>query len=274
MRTKRSVVVGDPLQIEPVTSLPTELAETICADFGLDPESWNAPKASVQAVADASATFVAEFQQTVGSVQVGFPLLVHRRCADPMFSLSNSVAYSNLMVHATPSRASGIRDVLGPSRWVDVVGGRTEDKWSDAEGAAVVALLRRLSEAGVAEPDLYIVSPFVIVAQRLRERVSASGLLQRWTSDPYAWTRDRIGTVHTVQGREADTVILVLGASLPTQRGARGWAGGYPNLLNVAVTRAKENLYVVGAQDAWREAGVFRHLATRLPALAETLEPI
>lgn len=274
MRTKRSVVVGDPLQIEPVTSLPTELAETICADFGVDTERWNAPKASVQAVADASATFVAEFQQTVGSVQVGFPLLVHRRCADPMFSLSNSVAYSNLMVHATPSRASAIRDVLGPSRWVDVVGGRTEDKWSEAEGAAVIAMLRRLSDAGVAEPDLYVVTPFVIVAQQLRERVMKSGLLQRWTSDPYAWTRDRIGTVHTVQGREADTVILVLGAPLPTQRGARGWAGGYPNLLNVAVTRAKENLYVVGSQDAWREAGVFRHLAARLPAGAETPEPI
>lgn len=269
MRTRRSVVVGDPLQIEPVTSLPTELAETICADFGVDPERWNAPKASVQAVADASATFVAEFQQTVGSVQVGFPLLVHRRCADPMFSLSNSVAYSNLMVHATPSRTSAVRDVLGPSRWIDVVGGRTEDKWSEAEGAAVVAMLRRLSEAGVADPDLYIVSPFVIVAQRLRERVSASGLLQRWTSDPYAWTRDRIGTVHTVQGREADTVMFVLGAPLPMQRGARGWAGGYPNLLNVAVTRAKENLYVVGSRDAWREAGVFRHLVTRLSPEAD-----
>jgi len=217
-------------------------------------------------VADASATFVAEFQQTVGSVQVGFPLLVHRRCADPMFSLSNSVAYSNLMVHATPSRTSAIRDVLGPSRWVDVVGGHTEDKWSEAEVAAVVAMLRRLAEAGVPEPDLYIVSPFVIVAQRLRERVLASGLLPRWTADPYGWTRDRIGTVHTVQGREADAVILVLGAPLPTQRGARGWAGAYPNLLNVAVTRAKENLYVVGSQDAWREAGVFRYLAARLPA--------
>lgn len=274
MRSRRAVVVGDPLQIEPVTSLPTELAETICADFGVESERWNAPKASVQAVADASATFVAEFQQTVGSVQVGFPLLVHRRCADPMFSLSNAVAYSKLMIHATPSRTSAIRDVLGPSRWVDVVGGRTEDKWSEAEGSAVVAMLRRLSEAGLSEPDLYIVSPFVIVAQRLRERVLASGLLPRWTSDPHGWTRDRIGTVHTVQGREADSVIFVLGAPLQAQRGARGWAGGYPNILNVAATRAKENLYVVGYKAAWQEAGVFRHLAARLATDAEALEPM
>lgn len=113
MRTKRSVVVGDPLQIEPVTSLPTELAGMICADFGVDPERWNAPKASVQAVADASATFVAEFQQTVGSVQVGFPLLVHRRCADPMFSLSNSVAYPIGMASPKPRTAFRSGDIAG-----------------------------------------------------------------------------------------------------------------------------------------------------------------
>ena len=86
-------------------------------------------------------------------------------------------------------------------------------------------------------------------------------------------TRERVGTVHKGQGREADSVVLVLGAPLPSQSGARGWAGGAPNLLNVAATRAKENLYVVGARPAWREAGVFRHLAAALSAEAvdETL---
>jgi len=43
--------------------------------------------------------------------------------------------------------------------------------------------------------------------------------------------------VHTVQGREAEAVIFVLGAPASAQTGARGWAGGRPNLLNVAVTR-------------------------------------
>ncbi len=273
MRTRRAVVVGDPLQIEPVTALPTELAETVCADFGIDPVRWNAPRASVQAVADASAAFAAEFRQTVGSVRVGFPLLVHRRCAEPMFGLSNDVAYQGLMVHATPSRASAIRDVLGPSQWLDVTGGHTEDKWSDAEGAAVVDMLRRLSDAGLPNLDLYVISPFLIVARRLRESILASGVLSRWTQDPYRWTRERIGTVHTVQGREADSVILVLGAPMPAQRGARGWAGGAPNILNVASTRAQENLYVVGSRPAWADAGVFARLARSWPASSELREP-
>ena len=55
---------------------------------------------------------------------------------------------------------------------------------------------------------------------------------------------ERVGTVYTVQGREADTVVMVLGAAQPERKGAREWAGSEPNQLNVAVTRAKENLYV------------------------------
>ncbi|WP_210242189.1 MULTISPECIES: AAA domain-containing protein [unclassified Mesorhizobium] len=57
---------------------------------------------------------------------------------------------------------------------------------------------------------------------------------------------ERVGTVHTVQGREAEAIFFILGAPNAEQRGARGWAGGRPNLLNVAVTRAKEVVYVIG----------------------------
>ena len=50
---------------------------------------------------------------------------------------------------------------------------------------------------------------------------------------------------------------IVLGAPLDTSVGARGWAGHPPNLLNVAVTRAKHRLYVIGSRDAWKTFGEF-----------------
>ena len=262
MRTKRAIIVGDPQQIEPVTGLPTALADSICRDFGVDPDRWSAPAASVQSVSDAAFSLGAEFEREIGSVKVGFPLLVHRRCAEPMFSISNRLAYSGLMVHATESRPSPIRNILGTSHWVDVAPDQTADKWSEREGDAVIAMLSRLADAGLPAPlDLYIVSPFRIVAQRMRERVARSGLLDRWTDDPWRWTRERIGTVHTVQGREADSVFFVLGASLPSQGGARSWAAGSVNLLNVAATRAKENIYVVGNRTLSKDVGTFKHLA-------------
>ena len=50
IRTRRALVVGDPLQIEPVVRLPTALTEAINLDFGVDPDIWGAPIASVQTV--------------------------------------------------------------------------------------------------------------------------------------------------------------------------------------------------------------------------------
>ena len=178
--------------------------------------------------------------------------------------IMNAVAYNRLMVQAKRPARSTIGDVLGPSRWIHVAGS-AQEKWSPEEGEAVLGLLAQLQEAGVS-PDVYVVTPFVVVADQLRREMRASGILDGWVGDVWEWTMERVGTVHTVQGREAEAVIFVLGAPAHQQTGARGWAGAKPNLLNVAVTRAKERLYVVGNRRLWREAGLFRELDRWLPA--------
>jgi superfamily I DNA and/or RNA helicase len=178
-----------------------------------------------------------------------------------MFGIANAVAYDHLMVQAKRPGDSAIGDILGPSAWIDVRGGAAE-KWCTEEGEVVLELLRRLARSG-APSDLYLVTPFVVVADNLR-RLVRQAELNDWLGNPADWAKTHIGTVHTVQGREAEAVILVLGAPASEQTGARNWAGGRPNLLNVAVTRAKERLYVVGNRELWREAGVFRELAGRL----------
>jgi superfamily I DNA and/or RNA helicase len=258
MRTKRAVVVGDPIQIEPVVILPDQLTDAICLKFGIDPTVFNAPAASAQTLADSATEYFGRFETKYGSREVGVPLLVHRRCGEPMFTISNSIAYENLMVQAKPAGQSAIRDCLGPSRWIDA-NGRGQDKWCQAEGEVVLDCLRRLRASGCV-PDIYVVTPFVVVQDRLRELLRRNGVLEGWVDDPYGWVRERIGTVHTVQGREAEAVIFVLGAPEAIQRGARGWAGGKPNLLNVAVTRAKEAVYVIGNRELWKQAGVFQIL--------------
>ncbi len=262
MRTRRAIIVGDPMQIEPVVVLPDILTQAICRTFGVDPDRFNAPAASVQTLADAATPYVAEFSNRHGSRTVGVPLLVHRRCDQPMFGISNAIAYEHLMVQGRDARQSAIRDILGSSRWIDISGSASE-KWCPKEGEAVLKLLgalRRLAQP----PDIYIITPFVVVQDNLRALVRSSGILNRWTVDPGRWVYDQIGTVHTVQGREAEAVILVLGAPAAQQTGARNWAGGRPNILNVAVTRAKEALYVVGNRSLWQPAGVFQTLHARM----------
>lgn len=258
MRCRRAVVVGDPQQVEPVVTLPETLTAAVLREFGVDPDRFSAPSASVQTLADDASDHAATFATATGSRTVGSPLLVHRRCASPMFDISNEIAYSGLMVQAKRPAPSAIRDICGPSHWIDVRG-QGRDKYSPEEGEQVMALLQRLRDAGVA-PDLYIVTPFVAVQDGLRQLVGRSGILTGWVADPSVWTWERIGTVHTVQGREAEAVILVLGAPESSQHGARLWAGLRPNLLNVAVTRAKEALYVIGNRSLWAGAGHFSTL--------------
>ncbi|HEX4945992.1 MAG TPA: hypothetical protein VFZ34_04990, partial [Blastocatellia bacterium] len=63
------------------------------------------------------------------------------------------------------ARARYIQEVLGKSAWIHLEAGG-EDKWCQAEGDEVLRLLHLLAQAGV-NPDLYIITPFVIVADRL-----------------------------------------------------------------------------------------------------------
>ena len=67
--------------------------------------------------------------------------------------------------------------------------------------------------------------------------------------------------MHTMQGKESDVVILVLGGN-PDRPGARRFAIETPNLLNVAVSRAKRRLYVIGNHQKWSAARYFEVLAT------------
>jgi hypothetical protein len=264
MRARKTIVVGDPLQIEPVVTLPHRLGRRICEHFEVDPDAWTAPSASVQTLADQASQFQAAFPSDQGERRVGMPLLVHRRCQDPMFSISNRIAYAGQMVHAVSLGAGPISQALGPSSWIDV-DGAADTKWCPAEGDVVVELLRRLARSGVTSPDLFVISPFRIVAQEMARRLEREHrLLAELEADPTRWPKDRVGTIHTFQGREAESVILVLGAPAAAQGGARRWAAGTPNVLNVAVSRAKASLYVVGSRGAWSGIGHAGELAAQL----------
>lgn len=265
MRARRAIIVGDPLQIPPVVSLPQRLVLEVAKYFGVSPAIWLAPEASVQTLADQASRWKAEFRGDVGIREVGIPLLVHRRCQEPMFGISNRIAYDGQMVHAAGRPSAGpVAKALGASRWVDV-DGTADSKWCPAEGDAVVQLLLKLVAEGVTEPDVYVITPFRIVANELRRRIGDEPrLLNGLGVDADDWLRNRVGTIHTFQGKEAEAVIAVLGAPMAAQQGARRWAASTPNILNVMVSRAKQTLYVVGSRAAWSTAGHGRAVSDAL----------
>jgi hypothetical protein len=264
-RAKRAIVIGDPLQIEPVVTIPPKLINTIFSQFGVFHDEWAAPAVSAQSLADRVSWFGTSICSADGDIWVGSPLRVHRRCEQPMFSISNYIAYNGLMVYGTPEGISPIGNILGPSVWINVEGSSSERKWSKDEGEIVLKLLERLFTSGIQEPDIFFITPFRIVSYKLREIIRNNHQIsKRLPQKAWEWTNERVGTIHTFQGKEADTVVLVLGAPLEFSAGARRWAGGSPNLLNVAVTRAKRRIYVIGNHRVWKNEGHFSILARSL----------
>ncbi|WP_202910817.1 DEAD/DEAH box helicase, partial [Teichococcus vastitatis] len=272
-RAKRAVIIGDPLQIEPVTTTPRRTMQLIFESNGADPGPWAAPRQSAQSLADRASQIQGRFQvldQEADQKEriTGMPLLVHRRCEEPMFGIANRIAYDGRMVFATRAGASPIRDLLGPSAWIDVDAPST-DKWVESEGRLIAGAIAELCGALPEPPDLYVICPFKTPASRLKSLLlDTSGVLPALSrTQREEWIKKRVGTVHTFQGKEAEAVILMLGAGRGAKEGSRLWAGATPNLLNVAATRAKRALYVVGNREEWQGAGVFAEAA-------RTLQPI
>ena len=262
-RSQRVIAIGDPMQIQPVVTLPQRLIDSVLAEHGIEPEAWSAPKNSLQSLADRASWFGTTLLHESGDVWVGSPLRVHRRCEEPMFGISNRVAYDGLMVQATPSEQSEIGAVLGPSAWFHVEG-EQPGHWSPDEGELAARLFSQILARCSGTPDIFFITPFRLVQAELRRRLQRV-LPERFDIVPWRWVKENVGTIHTFQGKEAEAVVLVLGSPSAQAAGARRWAGGEPNLLNVAVSRAKRRLYVVGNRKSWRDAGVFRTLDAVLP---------
>lgn len=256
-RVRRAVLVGDPSQIEPVFTLDSGLVKGLQNFFQVE-DWWNPTKASVQTLGDRANSYGTQID-TGGELKwLGCPLWVHRRCISPMFEIANEIAYSNRMVSATAlPDAEGKEFPLGESRWIDVSGACEGSHWVPEQGTEVVNLLAQAVEVLNTLPNLYVISPFREVAWNLGELLKSNQMQWARGKDGVdAWVKKSVGTVHTFQGKEADAVILILGAD-EKSRGAAMWASSKPNLLNVAATRAKYRFYIVGSNKLWSKLSFF-----------------
>ena len=261
-RAKRALVVGDPFQVEPVITMDRN-ADAKLAERRGAPDRHRATLASAQTLADGANPFGTWVHPRGGKpVWVGCPLKVHRRCVEPMFGISNRLAYDGAMVLAYGKTAeeatlTAARPLLGRSRWIDVAARQGGPKHFVREQAdAVGSLVRAYVERGLGGKDglpaLFVISPFRSMADGLRKSLcdglQAQGFDRRALR---AWGDGSVGTVHAFQGKEREVVILALGG---TSDGAIEWACSTPNILNVAATRAQRRLYVVGDRARWMAA--------------------
>ena len=247
-RAKRSIIIGDPLQIEPVVTVPGKLISVLNGQYKTDP-LWSPLRSSAQILADRITVGGTWMKQSDNDEKIwtGFPLRTHRRCNNPMFAISNEIAYSNQMVKAMDDVP--FECVLGPSAWFDIDGSHIQNKQVVEEEISL--LIEKIGLLGKTQEEVFVISPFKSVADRCKQEFHHN--------NPTV----QCGTIHTFQGKEADIVFLVLGSD-PGKPGSRQWASQKPNMLNVALTRAKRRIYVIGSRKSWKGYNFFSVLASKL----------
>lgn len=250
-RCQSAVIVGDPKQVEPVVTEDLKLIRNILFENKWE---YQDVTASVQSYADSLnhiGTFLGDDED---ELWVGSPLRVHRRCVSPMFDISNELSYSGFMINSTYSKFNTQFPEIPSSAWYDIHGKTKSGKqFVEEQGTATLNIIKsyiqlknniikynkRNPEQQKKLPTLYVISPFKAVVNEIKIKLHKNNI-----SD----MNDNIGTVHTFQGKEADIVIFVLGCDAE-KKGAVKWVNS--NIVNVAVTRAKNRLYVIGDVSLW-----------------------
>lgn len=237
-RSNKVVVVGDPEQIKPVLPLDPKVLNIIAKKYNVD-EKFISESASTQTIVDDTSQFGFYKEDD----WIGIPLWVHRRCDNPMFSISNKISYNGLMVLPPKKKSSGI------SKWYDITG-VAKEKYVHEQGEKLKEEIKGIIENNpLKKSNIYVITPFKNVAQKLVKTLEEIDFPIKENNKVV-----NIGTVHTFQGKEADIVFLVLGADM-SSKGAANWAVEQPNIINVAATRAKKELYIIGDKKLYSSLG-------------------
>jgi very-short-patch-repair endonuclease len=236
-RAKHLVVVGDPNQLQPITSLTEDQEEAIGKRVGVSAdETLDRRLSSVRDSAFDS------FGSVVGDD--GIKLLnEHYRCHPRIARWFNQVFYGSRLEVLTDlsdfdldKRAITWTDVAGTA---ERPGGQAVSWVNLDEAHAVVELLKAESTAGV---SVGIVTPF-----RAQSNLIESLVKQEMGPEELGSIQFRAGTAHRFQGDERDVMIFSCVVAPGMTPSAAKWVESDRRLINVAVSRARHRLHVVGS---------------------------
>lgn len=265
-RARNVVVVGDPMQLEPIRTVPGPIVKAL-RDLHDIPEYLSPVEGvSVQTIADGTMMLGAYIpdSRTKKEIWSGIPLRIHRRCGNPMFELANRISYGGQMKSANDPKARA-ESWSGPrSCWFDIQGGKAIGSKRNANTNEINCLIYNITDmfkepvhknGEILKISVKIISPFVDCSSKVRRDLKEASIPD--------WVNWNTGTVHSFQGQEGDVVFLVLGSKRgDSGRRSREWAGSSSNLLNVAITRARYRLYVIGDFYDWKSINYFDKLAS------------
>jgi hypothetical protein len=242
-RARRALIVGDVMQLRHISGLSPRRDRELRNRHGVG-SAWI--DEHYQSVRRHSAFHAA--QRAAGGSLL---LDEHYRSHPEIAALANGLFYGGALIVLT--EICGRPALTGRSiRWHDVPGrairGPNGESWCNPDEAAqAVACVEHLLAQLPLEATIGVVTPYAAQSADLKQRLGLD------TDKP--GDRVRVGTVHKFQGGERDVMVFTLVAGQNEPSHCFDWFDRQPQLWNVAITRARSNLIVVGDRELWGSRG-------------------
>ena len=249
---QKAIVVGDLKQIEPIWSIPPKI------DYGnLKNQNITSDQSEIQYLNDigflASSGSIMKMAQNaceyetplVTKKENGLLLLEHRRCNDEIIGFCNELAYDGIL---KPMKGKAHKDQIFDSMMAYHIEGFSERKFNSRhnknEVKAIILWLNRHRDdikkaynVEEIENILGIITPFASQKTELSKALMESG---------FKVNKIKLGTVHALQGAERNIVLFSSVYSNEDEGVLFFDRDNKPNMLNVAVSRARDTFILFG----------------------------
>jgi len=252
-RSRRAVMVGDPMQLRHISSLDVAVEQTLLQQYDLTSAAVQRFTYRVNSAFDLAETnpSVSDTARVRLDLHFRSHALIADYCNEAFYAKTLHVVTVTERLHIPRGAHPGIH-------WTHVMGQLTPGptgSWCPEEIQAVQAELLRLAKAGYGG-TVGVVTPFRQQMIRLKDTLETAGLLPREFIER---TDLHIDTAYGFQGGERDLILFSLCGGPDLTPGGVWFFREDKNQFNVAVSRARAVLHIVGNRD-WALASGFPHL--------------
>ena len=243
-RAKKAIIVGDPMQLTHIAGITKKIDYGLAKIHGLTEMKDIYP--SKTRYCDVSLYKAAENSLPHSPIL----LTNHYRSEDQIISLCNQVFYEGrLKILSTLDYGKFPSSLPLGVRWEDVRGEvykhPSGSRINQREVGAVHRVFQRvIKEISGTDLTVGVVTPYSRQRHAIYEKITSLT-----PADVIEKHDVKILTAHQFQGSEKDVVIFSLVLSSQGNGNSDKWYNIYPQILNVALSRARYLLYIVGDKD-------------------------
>lgn len=244
VRSRQAIIVGDPLQIQPVITLSDRRRDNYCQTAFLDKGLTDIDYQRYSPEEEDKATTyhrAAGATGENGNTGNGISLIEHYRCQPSIIQYCDAIAGYKLDIKTEPVASLLERNLIAYD-----VEGNIHNNVNQEEVTAVCEIIHNLVTQGYSLEEIGVISAF---------RAQANALEVSITGEFPQFKKNSVGTIHTFQGSEKR--VIILSTKVCRSQDNVSWINSRPNLLNVAVSRAKELFILVGNLYRLEKAGSF-----------------